>query len=609
MDNHILLSITAIGVLGIACQWLSWWAKMPAILFLLLCGIYIGPITGLIVPDVLFGDVLFPAVSLSVAIILFEGSLTLKIEELKGLGHVVRNLISIGSLITWIITTLSTWLLLDFPLELACLFGAVVIVTGPTVIMPMLRTVRPNAKIANILRWEGIVIDPIGALLAVLVFEFIISSQVGNALESVLYSFGRIIITGAVIGYVSAWLLGIILRRHLIPEYLRSVFTLVLVFAVFALSDLIEHESGLLSVTIMGIVLTNMKDTNIDDILDFKESLSVLLISGLFIILAARIELNQLYSLGNGAFIVLAILMLVARPLSVFTSCIGSDLAPGEKLLIAWIGPRGIVAAAVSSLFALRLEDAGYPNASLLVPLTFLVIIGTVIIQSATSKSLAKLLKVREPPPTGVLIIGAGNVARAVGKAIQDNDFKVVLTDSNWENISVARMEGLQTYYGNPISEHAERHLDIVGLGRMLAMSGRAHLDTLASLRFKTDFGINCIYELKTTREKHIADKHTVSTRHRGYQLFGEDVTHGQLAGWLREGAEIRSTQLGDEFTFSDYLEKHGDNIIPLFALDQKKHLQFFVANGKMKPESGWTIISLVHHPVKTEPRENKKSG
>lgn len=608
MDNQILLSIAAIGVLGIACQWLSWWARLPAILFLLLCGIFIGPITGYIAPDALFGDVLFPAVSLSVAVILFEGSLTLKFEELKGLGKVVRNLISVGAVITWAVTAFAAWLLLDFSPELACLFGAVVIVTGPTVIMPMLRTVRPNAKIANVLRWEGIVIDPIGALLAVLVFEFIISSQTGHAIESVLFSFGRIIANGVIIGFVSAHLLGFILRRHLIPEYLRNVFTLVLVFAVFALSDLVEHESGLLSVTIMGIVLANMKNTPIEDILDFKESLSVLLISTLFIILAARIELHQLYTLGAGAFIVLAIIMLVARPLSVFVSAIGSDLTFREKLLIAWIGPRGIVAAAVSSLFALRLVDAGYPGASLLVPLTFLVIIGTVIIQSVTSKSLAKLLDVREPPPTGVLIIGAGNVACAIGKAIQDNGYKVILTDSNWENTRTARMEGLPTYYGNPISEHAERHLDLIGIGRMLALSGRANLDTLASLRFKSDFGEKGIYDLKTTREKHINDKHTVSTKHRGYQLFGEDVTHGQLAGWLREGAEIRSTQLGEEFTYSDYLEKNGDNIIPLFALDQKKYLQFFVANGKMKPETGWTIISLVRRTVRNSTPDSKKS-
>lgn len=598
MNNEILISLTGIGVLGILCQWLAWWAKLPAILFLLLTGIIIGPLTGFLQPDQLFGDILFPIVSLSVAVILFEGSLTLRFDEIKGLGSVVRNLITIGALITWVVTALAAQYLLNFPAELAWLFGAVVIVTGPTVIMPMLRTVRPNAKIANTLRWEGIVIDPLGALLAVLVFEFIISRQTEYAMEKVLLSFGSIVATGAIIGFGSAHALGVILRRHLIPEYLRNVFSLILVFAAFTLSDVIKHESGLLAVTIMGLVLANMKNTNIDDILDFKESLSILLISGLFIILAARIDFYQFNQLGWPAFTVLAILMLGARPIGVFVSSIGSDLNIKEKILISWIGPRGIVAAAVASLFALRLEEAGYPDAIFLVPLVFLIIIGTVIIQSATSKVIAKLLNVREPAPTGVLIIGAGNVARAIGKAIQENGFKVILTDSNWENTSLARMEGLPTYFGNPISEHAERNLELTGIGRMLAMSGRASLDTLASLKFKADFGEKGIYELKTTREKIISEKHKISSRHRGYQLFGEEVTHGVLASWLRSGAEIRSTQLGDEYDFESYLSEQDKRIIPLFAIDNKKRLQFFVIDGKMKPESGWTVVSLIQPVV-----------
>jgi len=594
MNNEILISLAGIGVLGIACQWLAWWAKLPAILFLLLSGLVVGPVTGILKPDDLFGDLLFPMVSLSVAIILFEGSLTLRIDEIRGSGSVVRNLISIGALITWLITSAATYFMLAFPFEISLLFGAVVVVTGPTVIMPMLRTVRPNAKIANILRWEGIAIDPLGALLAVLVFDFIISRQSGNAFTSVAFAFGGIVLFGTLIGIVAAWLLGLVLRRHYVPEYLRNVLTLTLVFAVYGFADFIEHESGLLAVTIMGMTLANMDDTNIDDILDFKESLSVLLISGLFIILAARIEFYQFSQIGWQAISILIVIMLLARPLAVWVSSWNSDLSFNEKFLISWIGPRGIVAAAVASVFALRLEEAGYPDAVFLVPLTFLVIIGTVVIQSATAKQFAIWLNVREPEPDGVLLIGAGNVARAIGKALQDHNFKVVLTDSNWENTSFARMEGLITYYGNPISEHAERNLDLVGVGRMLAMSGRGNLDTLASLRFRADFGQKGVFELKTTRENIIDDKHKISTRHRGYQLFGDDVTHGVLASWLRNGAEIRSTQLSDAFNFEQYMEKYEGLIIPLFAIDKKRRLHFFVVEETFKPEPDWIVASLI---------------
>ncbi len=580
--------------MGIACQWLAWRARLPAILLLLLCGMIIGPVTGLLNPDDLFADLLFPMISLSVAVILFEGSLTLKLDEIRGLASVVRNLITVGVLITWLITAVATHYLIGFPYELAFLFGAVVVVTGPTVIVPILRTVRPNAKIANILRWEGIVIDPLGALLAVLVFDFIISSQSGNALETVSLVFGRIVLVGTTLGALAAFFLGHILRRNLIPEYLRNVLSLTLVFAVYAGADYLARESGLLSVTVMGMVLANLKNTDIDDILDFKESLSILLISGLFIILAARIEFYQFRELGWHALGVLATIMLLARPIAVWVSSFTSDLKPREKLLIAWIGPRGIVAAAVASLFAIRLEAEGYPGASLLVPLTFFIIIGTVIIQSATAKTIAHWLGVREPPATGLLIVGSGNVARIIGKALQESGLKVILTDSNWENISQARMEGLNTYFGNPASEHADRNLDLTGIGKMLAMTGNTNQNSLASLRFKSEFGVQKIFQLKTNKEQIISEKHTLSTRHRGNRLFGEDITYGQMASLLRQGAEIKSTQLSDEYDYEAYIANRTEQLIPLFAIDLRNRLHIFTAEQSITPESGWSIMSLI---------------
>tara|TARA_Y100001949_G_scaffold153464_1_gene140431 strand:- start:183 stop:1979 length:1797 start_codon:yes stop_codon:yes gene_type:complete len=594
LDNNVLLSIASIGVLGIACQWFAWWVRIPSILFLLTAGILAGPVLNLLNPDVLFGNLLFPFISLSVAVILFEGSLTLKFEDIRGHGKTVSNLVTIGALITWVIIGYSTYRLLNLPIELAFLFGAVVVVTGPTVIIPMLRTVRPNSKVANVLRWEGIVIDPLGALLAVLVFDFIISGQQNNALGTIFLTFGKIIFSGFIIGFVFGWLLGELLRKQYIPQYLRNIFTLISVFAVFVLSEMIESESGLLAVTIMGITMANMKDMDIDNILDFKESLSVLLISALFIVLAARIELHELIHAGWPAIVLLGIIILIARPVSVFVSSIGSDLSFNEKLMIAWIGPRGIVAAAISALFALRLEDAGYSEAVLLVPLTFVIIIGTVVIQSTTAQHIAEFLKVREPSPTGLLIIGAGNVARAIGKELQSHGFKTLITDSTWENIRLARMDGLETYFGNPVSEHADRNLNLSGLGKLLAMSGRLNLDTLACLRFKSEFGANNVYELKTTREKHTEDKHIVSTKHRGYELFSEDTDYGNLAYRLRNQAEIKSTQLSDEFTFEQYLKKYEGGIVPMFAIDDKQRLHVFVANGEMQPKPDWTIIAMI---------------
>ena len=593
MESQILITLAGIGMLGIICQLVATWVRLPAILFLLLSGILVGPITGHLNPDQLFGDLLFPFVSLAVAVILFEGSLTLKLVEIKNLKSVVRNLITTGALITLIVTALATHYLAGLDLNISFLFGAVVTVTGPTVIIPMLRTVKPNANISNVLRWEGIVIDPLGALLAVIVFNFIISSETTDAYTSSFLSFGKILMVGGVAGVVFAIALGETLRRHLIPEYLRKVLTLTLVLGVYAVSDLVQHESGLLAVTVMGIVLANMKETFLDDILEFKETLSVFLRSGLFIILAARVDFNEFLNIGWRAYLVLGVLIFIARPLAVFISSVNSELTWKEKTMISWIGPRGIVAAAVASIFAIRLEEAGVQGAELLVPMTFMVIIGTVVIQSATAKTIGTILNVREPDATGALIIGAGNVARKIAKALTEQNIKVILTDTNWERIGLARMDGLATYYGNPISEHAEMHLDLSGIGMLLGMSGRINSDSLASIKFRSEFGANNVYELISTRESTKPDKHRISVRHRGKQLFGEDITYGTMGGWIRDGAEIRTTKLKEEFSFKDYLSTHSNKVIPLFAINPKSKLFCFTTVKLPDPGPDWSIISL----------------
>jgi hypothetical protein len=250
-------------------------------------------------------------------------------------------------------------------------------------------------------------------------------------------------------------------------------------------------------------------------------------------------------------------------------------------------------------VFAIRLEAQGYPEATFLVPLTFFIIIGTVVLQSATAKYIASWLGVREPPPTGLLIVGSGNVARAIGKVLQESGLNVILADSNWEHTSQARMHGLNTYFGNPTSEHADRNLNLTGIGKMLAMTGNANQNTLASLRFKSEFGVQNIFELKTNREQIISEKHTHSTRNRGYQLFSEEITYGQIASLLRQGAEIKSTQLSDEYDYEAYITNRTEQLIPLFAIDQRKRLHIFTAEKEITPGSGWTIMSLIHTPAK----------
>lgn len=598
METQVITILAGIGVIALACQWVAWAVKLPAILFLLVAGLLAGPLIGWLEPDVLFGDLLFPLVSLSVAVILFEGALTLDLQEIRGHGRVVRNLVSIGVMVTWIITTLATHSLIGFDWPLAILFGAVTVVTGPTVIVPMLRTVRPTAAVGKVLRWEGIIIDPIGALLAVLVFQFIISGRGGAAFGDTLLNFGAMVTIGTVLGAAAGQGLGEVLRRHWLPEYLHNLGTLAVLFGVFALSNVLKHESGLLTVTVMGMWLANMRNVHIDEILDFKESLSVLLISGLFIILAARIDVADFALLGWGALGVFLTIQFIARPAKVLVSAWGSKLTWRERGLLAWIAPRGIVAAAVAALFALRLESVAHPElaeqARLLVPLTFAVILGTVVLQSATARQVAVWLKVAEPVPRGLLIVGANPVARAIGKALVEHNFLVVLTDTVWRNVRAARMDGLNVYYGNPASEHADRHLNLIGIGQLLALSPYGELNALASLKYRLEFGRDKIYTIQTAEDELSPEQLRVGERHRGYTLFGENITYGKLATMLSEGGEIHSTKLSESFDFHAYQSKYKGKAILLFGITPTGKLEIFVAGDKPEIGEDWTLLALV---------------
>jgi NhaP-type Na+/H+ or K+/H+ antiporter len=587
--------LAAVVFAGILCQWFAWRVKLPAILFLLFAGIIAGPLTGWLNSDALFGDLLFPFISLSVAVILFEGSLTLRFHQIAGLERVVRNMISFGLLATWLITATATRFVLDLPWGLALLFGAITSVTGPTVIVPMLRTVKPSAAVANILRWEGIVIDPIGATLAVLVYEFILAGSSGNALDHTLLAFAKIVGIGLLLGSLVGFFYGNILRRHWLPEFLHNVATLGLVIFAFAVSNSIQHGSGLLTVTVMGLWLANMRDVPLEEILDFKESLSVLLISVLFIVLSARLDFHRFFHLGWQVVFIFLSIQLISRPLSVMISALGSKLSWPERNLLAWIGPRGIVAAAISALFAIKLEAAGYREAELLVPLTFSVIIGTVVLQSATARFIAKKLGVAEPEPRGFLIIGANLVARAIGKALQQAGFRVLLVDSNWEMIGKARMEGLETYYGEPVSQHADRNLDLVGIGKMLALSPRGSLNSLSCMHYRMELGPKAVFAIQVAADLEISKERKAVSHRKWRVLFGPDVSFSSLTKALtQDGWKVRSTTLSQTFDFAAYQQQYGQGAIPLFAVTPKGKIEVFTVEEKLSPQPGWTILALV---------------
>jgi NhaP-type Na+/H+ or K+/H+ antiporter len=602
--HHLAISLASLFILGTAAQWIAARLRLPSILFLLGLGILAGPVTGWLDPDDLFGQgLLFAVVSLSVSVILFEGSLSLKFSDLRGIGGVMVSLLSVGVLVSWVLSTLLARSVLKLEWSVSLLLGAILVVTGPTVIGPLLRQIRPTGRVGPIARWEGIVIDPVGAVLAVLVFEA--SREIQSAgLESATWvasmSLLRTIVFGGGIGAAGALIVGWLLKHHELPDHLQSPVTLMFVIAGFTLSNLGQPESGLVAVTVMGIVLANLRGIDLHPILEFKETLSVLLISTLFILLSARLEFENFASLGWGGVIFLAAMMLIVRPVAVFLSTVFSGLDWREKTFLSWFAPRGIVAAAVSSIFALRMaSDQPGGAADQLVAATFLVIIGTVVVYGFTAFPLAKRLGLAEDDPQGVLIAGAHPGARAIAHALHDAGLAVLMVDTNPWNIQTARMEGLRTRLGNILAEQLVASLNLGGLGRFLALTPNDEVNSLAAMHLRMIFGRANTYQLvpQQRKEKHDEAPHSVRARF----LFSDDATITELNRRFAEEAVVKATRLSEEFTFADFRGRYGEGALVLFVVSDTGKLHVEAAGEPSAPRPGQTVIALVQPPASAE--------
>ncbi len=589
MTEHLVIGLGAIILAGTLAQWLAWRLHIPSILLLLLFGFLVGPVTGIVETDRLFGDLLFPFVSISVAIILFEGGLSLTKSEFQEIGRITRNLITIGALITWILTTASAYYIMKLEFDIALLLGAILVVTGPTVILPLLRHVRPTGKVGAIAKWEGIMIDPVGAVLAVLVFEEIISGGLDQFSVQSLFGLLKTLLIGIVIGWVAAKIIIFFLKRYWIPDYLHNSAAIMMVVGAYILSNFFQGESGLLSVTIMGIVLANQKEVSIKHIIEFKENLRVLLISSLFIILAARVKLTDLTNISLELILFLGVLIFITRPLGVFASTIGKDLNWREKVFLSWMAPRGIVAAAVSSLFALLLTDAGIESAARLVPITFIVIITTVTLYGLTASPVARLLKLAMPNPQGVLFIGAHSWARRLGNIIKEHGIKVIFIDTNVSNCRAANKMGLKTVSDNVLSENIKDKINLDGIGKLFAMTPNNEVNGLAALHFSEVFGSAELYQLPYDNLSN-GKSASVSRHLRGRFLFGQDMTYSVLTKLLNTPDSLKKMTITAEFTGWDSLQTHQ---IPLFLLTESGNLIPFTDEPPSAPIVGQTLIYI----------------
>jgi NhaP-type Na+/H+ or K+/H+ antiporter len=592
--DELLIGLAALLLLGVGAQWVAWRLRLPGILLLLGMGLFAGPEwLGWIHPDRLLGDLLFPVVSASVAVILFEGGLGLRIADLSAHGRVVARLCTVGAAVTWGLSTVFAHTLAGFDWGLATLLGAVVVVSGPTVVLPLLKHIHPRGPTGPILRWEGILIDPVGALLALLVYEGLLGPSLGAATSNGLLAILRTLAIGGVGGVLGGLLLVQALKRYWIPDALHSAATLALVVGIFALTNSLQHECGLLAVTVMGIVAANQRDVSVRHILEFKENLRVLLISGLFLLLAARVTKADLALLDTGAFLFLGALLFIVRPLTVLASTVGSDLAFKDRLFLAWLCPRGIVAAAVASIFGLELVRQGFAGAERLVPLTFLVIVGTVVVYGLTAGPLARRLGLAVANPQGLLVVGAHAWARELARACREVGIHVVLADTNRSHVRQARLDGLTAWQDDVLEEHALDDLDLGGIGHVLAVTPNDDVNHLIAQHFRHEFGSQRTFVLARDR---LATRQPEASQ-AGRTLFGSEMDFYALSGRLARQGRVRSTTLSDQFDYEALLAHHGAHAVPLLAVAPGGTVTIHATDQPFRPSVGSTVLALVEAP------------
>ncbi|WP_224485362.1 cation:proton antiporter [Robertkochia aurantiaca] len=589
-----MLELAGIVILGIFAQWVAWRFKLPAILPLILIGLAVGPISSLYTENgnkllepvwqestdhgLFPGEFLYHFVSLAISVILFEGGLTLKRNEVLNVGPVIIKLITIGVFITFIGGGVASHFLFDLDWPIAFLFAALIIVTGPTVITPILRNIPLKKDLSAILKWEGILIDPIGAVAAVLMFEFISIGQGEEYTQQALIEFGKTVVIGFSIGFTFAYGLYFLIKKNAIPHFLMNVFTLSAVLGVYVLSEQFAHESGLLSVVVMGMVLGNIDLPNIKELLYFKESLSVLLISILFILLAANIDMEDLYLIYNwNTLILLGCVVFIIRPVGVFLSSWKSGLKFNEKAFISWVGPRGIVAAGIASLFGSRLAQEGQPGAEYITPLVFMVVLGTVLLNAATARLFAKISGVFLEESTGILIVGASNVSRLIAKYLQKNGRHVVLIDSNKENIEKAKAMDLDAEEANIFSDDLTNNIEFSDIGYLMALTASEEVNKHAIERFRDQLGENGAFRLITPEEMKDLDSTPTEL------LFSKKDDYINLSEVARDYPKINEITLESKEHFLEEIASLNEqsDAIPIFIKDKEGELHIIATYGE----------------------------
>lgn len=590
--EHYALVFALIGALGIGAQWIAWRTGWPAIALMLAAGVIAGPVTGLIRPHDIFGDLLEPMISVAVALILFEGGLSLNFRELRRTDGAVTRLVLLGAPIGWVLGALACYYVAGLVWPVAILFAGILVVTGPTVVLPLLRQSNVAARPRAILKWEAIVNDPVGALFGVITYEYLRRTGEGATLASVLVSLAAAAAVAGLIGWLAARAIGWAFPRGHVPEYLKAPVLLVAVIIVFVGSNIVQQETGLLAVTVMGIAVANMKMDSLRDVQPFKENITVLLISGVFILLSASLNLQALRQFEWRFLAFLVALLFLVRPATVLLSLAFTPVPWRERLLVAWIAPRGVVAVAISGLFALRLNHLGFSDGSILVTLSFAVVTATIIAHGFSIGPVARLLKVTGATEQGLLIVGGTPFSFALAEQLRQLEVPVTIADNSWQRLAAARQAGIPTYHGEILAEATEERLDLDQFQVIAATTDNEAYNALVCNEFAPEVGRDNVYQLGDSSDDD--DPRSLPEALRGRALFASGLGVEQILERDRAGWGFRKTRITDQFDFEAARAGLPEEADMLLLIRKGGALRFFTHASRPTPQAGDTIISYV---------------
>jgi NhaP-type Na+/H+ or K+/H+ antiporter len=591
-------------VVSVAAQWLAWQVKLPSILLLLLIGFGLGR---LVDPEQVLGrDVLFGGVTIAVGIILFEGSMSLRLTHVRDLGRPVIRLCTVTVGVAWVLITLCAWLI-GFQLQVALLVGAILVVTGPTVLAPILRQLRPTRRVSSLLRWEGIVVDPIGALLAVLVFQGVLIGGVGEAAPQLALAVAKTVVVAFGIALAVGVLLEFMMRRHLIPDFLHGVTFLAAAVGAMVGANALQDQSGLVTVTVLGIFVGNRPELHVEHVAEFKEHLQVLFVGGLFVVLAGRIQPDALLEVAPRALLFVVLLVALVRPISIIAGLWGTRVTRQERVLLACMAPRGIVAAAVSSIFALSFaknaRDSGRPElvhladqASQLAPVVFVVIVCTVAIYGLGVGRLAERLGLGSPSPQGILFVGDDDWVVQAAKVLDESRIQTLVLSRHYRSLAGARMSGLPTVTANILSDYAVKDMDLAGIGSLIACTSEEEVNATAAREFAHVLGRAHVYQLRRAlAEDRSSDKRKAEASHlTARPPFRPALSYAEMADRVERGMTVKRTRLTPEFTLTHFMERYGEQTVLMFAIKEEGQVDV-LREGMRIPQTGVSVVALVH--------------